>query len=241
MADGFGAYTDHFGILARIPVSTIGTLADVLTITAAEKTPDAMSRGEATNECGDVVAATWYGNTAGALYDVSNTYVLRTDSLNLNELQAGELATGIFAATIEVGTSNDGWPQITVSGKLGFAAIVSTDLATWTLPDITILGKKCAQLLDFTVDAACRMTASSLSASVDPAQVEDGEGEPVAQGVSGGLLTISADMVRVTGACAWTPAVAWEETQAPGESEGQAAYHTASAAAEQIWVRDVTP
>jgi hypothetical protein len=240
MASGFGAYTDHFGILALVPAGG-GTLADVLSITAADKTPDPMSRAEAMNECGDAVAATWYGNTASLLFDVSNTYVMKSGTMSLNELQAGEISTGIFIATIEVGTSNDGWPQITVSGKLGYLAMVHTDLGTWTLPDITILGKKCAQLLDFTVDAGCRMTASGLTATVDIAQQEDGEGEPVAHGVSGGLLTLTAELVYVTGACAWTPAVAWTETQAPGNDESQAAYNTTSAAAEQIWVRDETP
>jgi hypothetical protein len=241
MANGFGAYTDHFGILLRLAGAGPATLADVLVVTAADKTPDPMSRGEAMNDCGDPVAATWYGNTAGLLFDVTNTYVVKTGTLNLEDLQGGEVAVGVFIGNIDVGTSNDGWPQITVTGKLGAEAMVHTDLGTWTMPTIAVLGKKCAQVLDFTVDAGCRLTGSGLTATVDLAQQEDGEGEPVAHGVSGGLLTITADMVYVTAACAWTPAVAWTESQAPGDSQGQAAYGTASAAAEQIWVRDETP
>jgi hypothetical protein len=238
MANGFGAYTDHFGILARLAGAGPATLADVLEVTAADKTPDPMSRAAAMNECNDPVAATWYGNTAGLLFDASNTYVVKSGTLNLEDIQAGEVAVGVFIGNIEVGTSNDGWPQIVVSGRLGFEAIVSTKPTTWTLPDITILGKKCAQLLDFTVGATCRMTASSLNASVDPAQVEDGEGEPAAQGVSGGLLTLGVDMVYVTGLCTWTPGLDWTESQGPGNEESQAAYNTTSAEAQQIWVRD---
>jgi len=241
MASGFGAYTDHFGILLRLAGAGPATLDDVLSVTAADKTADPMSRAEAMNECNDPVAATWYGNTAGELFDISNTYVVRGGTLNLEDLQAGEVDDGVFIGNIDLGTSNDGWPQITVTGKLGAETMVHTDLGTWTLPALAILGKKCAQVIDFTTDAACRLTGSGLTATVDLAQVEDGEGEPVAHGVSGGLLTITADMVYVTGACAWTPAIAWTETQAPGESQGQAVYITTAAAAEQIWVRDVTP
>jgi hypothetical protein len=240
MADGFGAYTDHFGILAI--TSGGGTLADVLEITAASKTPDPMSRAEAANEDGDPVAATWYGNTAGELYDASNTFVCKSGSFDLSVIQGGELEAGKVVTGIEIGTSNDGWPTITVNGKIGAETIVAPSgyLNTWTLPAITITGAKRAQLLDFTVGATCALTASGLTASLDLAQQEDGEGEPVAHGISGGLLTQTAELVRVTAAPSWTKGATWEETQAPGEDQGQAAYHTASAAAEKLWSRDAS-
>jgi hypothetical protein len=105
------------------------------------------------------------------------------------------------------------------------------------MPSVVITGAKRAQPLEFTVGEGCKLTGSSLSATLDLAQQEDGLGEPVAHGISGGVLAISADLVRVSAAPSWTPAVTWTETQAPGVDEGQAAYHTASAAAEKIWVR----
>jgi hypothetical protein len=238
MADDFGALTDHFDILST--TSGAGTLGDVLTLTDSKKTPQSMSRAEAKNEDGDPIAATWYGNSAGELFDASSTFVCKTGSFSTAVLKLGELAVGEVVTGIEIGTSNDGWPEITVTGTLGTETIVapSGKLNTWTLPAITITAAKRAQLLDFTIDAACRLTASGLSAQVELAQAEDGLGEPVAHGLSGGLLTQTAELVRITGACAWTKGVTFTETQAPGADEGQAAYHTASAAAEKLLTRD---
>jgi hypothetical protein len=240
MASGFGAYTDHFGILAI--TSGEGTLADVLEITASTKTPDPMSRAEATDANGDPAAATWYGNTAGELYDASTTFVCKSGSFSTDVLQCGELTAGSVVTSIEISTSNDGWPQITVSGKLGAETIVAPSglLNTWTFPEITITGAKRAQLLGFTVGADCALTGSSLSGTIDLAQQEDGEGEPVAHGVSGGLLTQSVELVYVSDAPTWTKGGEFTETQAPGSDESQAAYLTTSAAAEAVWERDAS-
>jgi hypothetical protein len=238
MASGFGAYTDHFGILAI--TSGEGTLADVLEITGSSKTPDAQSRAEATDANGDPAAATWYGNTAGELYDASNTFVCKSGSFSTAVLKCGELTAGSVVTSIEISTSNDGWPQITVSGKLGAETIVApTGLKnTWTFPAVTVTGAKRAQLLGFTVGTDGALTGSSLSGAVDLAQQEDGEGEPVAHGVSGGLLTQTAQLVYVSGAPTWTKGASFTETQAPGSDESQASYITTSATAEAIWSRD---
>ena len=240
MADGFGAYTDHFGILAI--ASGGGTLADVLEITGSSKTPDPMSRAEATDANGDPAAATWYGNTAGTLYDASSTFVCKSGTFDLSVLQGGEITAGSVITNIELSTSNDGWPTLTVTGKIGAQTIVSPSgyENTWTMPSITITGAKRAQLLDFTVGATCALTASSITGTLEIAQQEDGEGEPVAHGISGGLLTQSADLVYVTAAPSWTKGTNFTETQAPGDDQTQAAYMTTSVAAEQIWARDAT-
>jgi hypothetical protein len=253
----FGALTDHWGILDLFIAGSEGDkLSAVLQITASSKVPDPLSRAEATGRNGDPVAATWHGNEIATpdletLYDASVTYVCKSGSFSLNRLKGGEIvaATAELAGKVitgfDIGTSNDGWPTITATGKIGARAIVAptfpaNSLNTWTLPDITITGAKRAQLLDFTVDAACELTASGLTAALELAQQEDGVGEPCAHGISGGLLTQTAELVRVTGPCAWTKGASFTETQAPGADEGQAAYHTASAAAEKIWVRDTS-
>jgi hypothetical protein len=239
----FGSLTDHFGILAI--ESGDGDLDDVFKLVASSKVPQAMSRADANNETGDPEAATWYGNSDGALFDASTTFALVTGSFSLAVLKLGEIALQKVVTGIEIGTSNDGWPQITFTGVLGTKTIVAPGgtpawLNTWTLPAITVTGYKRAQLLDFTIGAACRLTASGLSFSVELAQQEDGLGEPAAHGLSGGIATQTAELVRVTGACTWTKGATWEETQAPGADEGQAAYHTASAAAEKLLVRDAS-
>jgi hypothetical protein len=241
MANGFGAYTDHFGILAI--VDGVGTLADVLEITGSSKTPDANSMAQAVNENGDPEVATWYGNTAGELFAASSTFVCKSGDFDLALIKGGEVAAGKVIDSIQVGTSNDGWPQITVSGKLGAETIVAPTglLNTWSLPSITIYGAMRAQLLDFTIGATCALTASSLSGQLNLSQANDGEGEPAAHGISGGMLTVTANMVYITAEPSWTPGVDWTENQAPGIDESQAAYHTTSASAQQIWARDVAP
>ena len=121
------------------------------------------------------------------------------------------------------------------------AAGSALDRPEWdTENEVNETGAKRAQLLDFTIDAGSRLTGSGISATVDLAQTEDGEGEPVAHGISGGILTQTADLVRVTAAPAWTQGATWTETQTPGVDGGQAAYHTGSGAAEKILTRDAS-
>ena len=229
MADGFGAYTDHFGIAS----------ADLIVVGSSE-VPDPMSRATADDENGDHAAATWYGNTGSALKTVSTTYRLKSGTLNLNTLQVGELEAGTIADNVGVTTSNSDWPEIVLSGKTGCETVVApTGKAnTWTLPDITITGAKRAQLLGFTIGEGCALTGSGLTATIDLAQLDDGEGEPAAHGVSGAVATQTAELVRVTAAPSWTKHLLFTETQAPGEDQPQAGYHTASAAAEIILDRD---
>lgn len=236
----FGALTDHFGILAIVDGG--GTLGDKLELTASSKTPEAMSRADAPDENGDIAASTWYGNTAAALFDVSCTYTVTSGTVDTSLLFGGEVSTGIVISSIAVATTNGGWPTITVTGKLGTEAIVAPTGFTnkWTMPKFTITGAKRAQALAFTVGADCRMTDSSVEGSLDLAQAEDGLGEPAAHGISGGTLTMNVTFTTVTGAASWTLTGDWEETQAPGAEEGQAAYHTATATAELIWERDTS-
>jgi hypothetical protein len=234
----FGALTDHFGILAI--VDGAGTLGDILELIASPKTPDPMSRADAPDENGDIAASTWYGNTAGALYEASSTFTVTSGTLDTALLKLGELSTGVVVTGIDGGTDNGGWPTITVKGKLGTEAIVAPTgkLNTWTLPSWSIVGAKRAQLIDFTVDVGTRCTSSGFAASIDLAQTPDGLGEPVAHGVSGGVCTLSANIQSVTAAPAWTLAGDWTETQAPGADEAGAAYHTGTGTAEQILERD---
>ena len=234
----FGAKTDHFGILDI--ADGVGTLGDVLEIIDSSATPDAQSRADATDENGDIAAATWHGNTDGALQEASSTFVLKGASLDTAKLVAGEIEVGKIITSIEVATSNGDWPKITVSGKIGTKAVVAPPLLknTWKFPTFTITGAKRAQLLGFTVGEDCKLSDSSISGSVDIAQHEDGVGEPIMHGVSGGMLTMSANLTAIEAAASWTHPASWTETQKPGTTEGQAAYHTASVTAESVWERE---
>ena len=115
-------------------------------------------------------------------------------------------------------------------------------LNTWTIADsVLLVGAKRAQLFDFAVDAGSRLTGSTYNAAVDIANTTDGVGVVVAHGVSGGVVTQSCELTRITAAMAWTPGVTWLETQQPGANEPQANFHTTSASAEKILARDITP
>ena len=234
----FGALTDHFGILAIVDGE--GTLADVLELVDSSSTPDAQSRADAQDENGDIADAHWHGNTAGELKEVTCVFTVKKGTLNTGLLKAGEVAVGKVINSIEIAPTNSDWPKLTISGKLGTEAIVAPTgkLNTWTFPAFSVVAARRAQLFAFTIGDGCRLTGSSVSGSVDLAQTEDGAGEPIAHGVSGGMLTMSAEFVAITGACAWSVTGDWTETQVPGAAEGQAANHTGSGAAELVWERD---
>ena len=234
----FGALTDHFGILTI--VSGGGTLADVLTLTTAPLAPDAQSRANAEDENGDIAASSYFGNSDGAIKTVGNTFTVTKGDLNTALIKLGQVTAGKCIETFTLGTNNEGWPTITVGGKIGLQTMCDDFLQTFTLPSYTIKPCKRAQLIGFTIGAGCKLTSSELSASVSLAQTEDGLGEPVAHGVSGGEVTVTANFVRVTAVPSWTVSGSGlTETQKPGVDEGQAAYHTATATAAGTLTRDV--
>jgi len=226
----FGALTDHFSMATTDLILIDSKIED-----------DPLSRADAQDENGDIAAATWFGNTAKELKTVSCTYQLQSGTLDTATLRCGELAVQVFASSVGVSTSNSDWPTVEVSGKLGATTITAPTgfLNTFTLPSFTLTGTKKAQLMGFTTETGCRLTASAFSGSVDLAQTEDGLGEPAAHGVSGGAGEGTADFVGITTAPAWTVTlVGATETKAPGEAEPQAAYHTGSGAYEYILTRD---
>lgn len=230
----FGALTDHFGLAT----------ADLILVDSSSET-DALSRADAEDENGDIAASVWFGNTAKDLKSVSCSYLLKSGTLNLNILACGECTVeaaivGVIES-IEAGTENKGWPKIDVSGKLGTKAVTAPTgfKNTFKLPSLTLKGMKQAQPMGFTVEEGCRLTSSTLSASIDLAQAEDGLGEPAAHGISGGVISGSAEFVAITDAPAWVVTLPdATETQAPGVAEGQAASHTGTGTFEAILVRD---
>lgn len=221
----FGATTDHFSLVTTD-----------LVLESGSKTPIALSRADAQNEHGDIVASTWFG-APGTMFDAENTYLLKSGSLNLNTLALGLKAAGIVILKIGITTGNGEWPKIKVSGKLGALA----DWGTFTLPSITIQGKKLAQVMGFTTAEGCRLTGSAFEFSCNMPEATNGLGVPVAQAIDGATGSLSADFVGVTAAPAWTVTLSGAtETQAPGSEEPQAAYNTGSGTAEIVLTRNTT-
>jgi len=233
----FGALTDHFSLAS----------SDLILIESSESKIE-QSRADAQDENGDIAASTFYGNTTQDMREISCTYALKSGSVNINTIKLGALAASptVLRESIEVSTSNSEFPQITVSGRKNIVSVTapSGKLNTFTLPSFSVTGAMRAQPIFCTVGAGSRLTASSLSASVDVAQQDNGLGEPIAHGISGGQGTFTGDFVRVTAAPSWTIVTAGNtsfgitETQAPTVEQGQAAYHTGTGTGAFTIIRD---
>jgi hypothetical protein len=234
----FGALTDHFALASA-----------TLILVNSSETPIEQSRADAQDENGDIVASSYFGNTTQAMAEISCTYALRSGTLDIATIKLGALAASatVLRESIEVATSNSEFPQVTVTGRKNIIAITAPTgkLNTFTLPTLTLTGIKQAQLIGFTVGTGCRLTSSSIAANLELAQQDNGLGEPIAHGISGGTGTITAEFVRVTTAPSWTVAsgAPWAaagltQTQAPSLEQGQAAYHTTTASAQFTVTRD---
>jgi hypothetical protein len=239
MADQYGAFTDHFGL-----IGATGALYEKAVLVASSSTPVAKSVNRAQDANGDNAAEALAGQTAtGTLAEASCTYALSQGTVNLDTLKLGEIAANKIARTLSAVTSNSAWPQITVTGLINTIAVVAPTgkLNTYSIvDDIELTNAKRAQLLDFTVDEDCRLTGSTYTASIETAEQINGLGVIVAHGISGGVVTQSCELVAIDDVAAWTPTgVTWQETQAPGADEGAAAWHTTSASAEKLLERDV--
>lgn len=223
----FGALTDHFGLAS----------SDLVLVNSSETIVE-KSRADAMDENGDIAATTYFGNNSQDMREISCTYALKSGTLNINTIKLGATAAAptVLRESIEVSTSNSEFPQVTVSGRKNILAMTapSGKLNTFTLPSLSLAGTKYAQAIFCTAGAGCKITGTSLSANVEVAQQDNGLGEPIAHGVSGGQGTFSAEFVRITTAPSWTivttgnTAFGITETQPPGQEQGQAAYHTAS-------------
>lgn len=219
---GFGGKTDHFSMATTD-----------LILQESTKTPRKANEANALDENGDVAVTELYGNDAGTLYDASCTYLLKSGTLDLSTLLLGELETGVVVTGITVDTSNGDWPKVVATGVLGTAAFQAPTgkTASAALPAITITGGKFAQGLGFTV-ASGALNSSSLSATCDTAEANDGEGEPVAYAASFPNAEVTASGVYTAVAFTWavtTPGVGLVETQAESAEEPQAAWQTATA------------
>lgn len=229
----FGALTDHFGL----------ETAD-LVLVGSTRTPVGRSVERATDECEDNVDIATHGqNAAGDLEEISNTYKLKSGTLNINTLEIGEINANQIAATLEIATSSGDWPTLTVTGQNNTETVVALTgkKATWSIPDsVELKAMKCAQPFAFTVGEGGKLTDATYTASVEIAQATDGLGVIVAHGVHGGTLAQSATMTRITAAPSWTQEAGWEDVQDPGADEPQAGFHTASMNGEKNLERDST-
>jgi hypothetical protein len=220
---GFGKGTDYFGIPTLITNTGLKFIE-------SSTTPAPVSVEHAQDEDGNIVGQGDYeGGPAAA---VECVYHLLSGTLDLDDLYLGFVENGdadLCAVTIDVDTSNGAWPVITVGGFTGVTG--GADYPKFELPAIEITAKRQAQGLDFTVDTNCRLTSSSLSASGEFHHALDEDGDVGAMAFTGATIEISGEAVEIEGVVTWTPGETWTETQAPGASNANIAWGTASFAA----------
>jgi hypothetical protein len=238
---GFGIDTgaDIFGVIAAMQVADTSGVYKVENWT---KTPAALNSAYAVDSNGDPAAATYYGGTGGngdTAYEVSYDLKLVSGSAGINGLALGAKGSGYVMRSANVSTENGGWPTVSVSGRTAVAATDTANMGTWTLPAVSINGRKKAQAIGFTVGAGCRLQGASVEASCDEATQLDSQGVEAAYDIANGILTGNADFVEVTAAAAWTmdTTIAGTVTQAPGQGKGNTEYGTTSASYEKVLTR----
>jgi hypothetical protein len=231
----WGSRTDPFGLVA---IAAALTPAVTLKLKDPDSVPAAQAMAEQTDENGDIVAHVHYG-APSTLKDVSCTYELVSGTLDLSELELGELnsGTGLILASLGPGTSSDGWPTIAASGRIGCEAVAAPTgkLNTYHLPAISLVAAKRAQPAAFglTLGEGCVCKEVSAEFSIDIAETTDGLGVPCAHGVSGGKGTLNATVGRVTAAPSATLTLeavagehsAWGQEQPMSLSEPVAGWH----------------
>lgn len=228
---GFGKGTDYFDI------PTLITNTDLKFIESST-TPMATSVERAMDEDGIIVAEDSY--EAGPAVAIECVYDLLAGTLDLSDLYLGYQAASspkVVAVSVGITTSNGAWPRLTVSGFTGVTN--ETTMPLFYLPSISVSGLRKAQGLDFTVDAACRLTSSSLTASGEFHHALDEDGVVGAMAFTGATADISFEAVEITGVVAWTPGGTWTETQAPGAGNTNISWGTASGAATKFLAKYV--
>lgn len=223
---GFGKGTDYFDLPTELTATNLKFIESTTT-------PKPVSTEYAQDEDGiNVGIGDYEGGPADAIECV---YHLVGGTLDLSGIAIGFIAATtpkVAIVSVEVTTSNSAWPVITVSGFTGVTN--ETDYPSFSLPAITINGRRQAQGLDFTVDAACRLTSSSLSVSGEFHYALDEDGDVCGMNLTGCVAEISGEAVEISGVVAWTPDVTYTETQAPGAENANIEWGTASFSAEKF-------
>jgi hypothetical protein len=230
---GFGKGTDYFDIPTEISNTDLHLIS-------SSKTPAPQSIEHARDEDGNIAGQGDYdGGPADA---VECVYELQGGTLDTADLFLGEVdnnGTKLCAVSIDVETSNNAWPKITVSGYTGVTE--SSDYPQFYLPSVTIDGKKQAQELDFTTGADCKLNSSKMSAKGDFHHSLDEDGAVGPMAFTGATCEISAEFVEIAAAASWTLGGDWTETQAPGAENSNISWGTGNGTAMQYLEKETQP
>jgi hypothetical protein len=152
--EGFSGMVDHFGLASAS-----------LKLHSSSSAVRGKGTEHALDACGNTVEQGNYIEGAGTA--VECVYHLQDSSLNLNTLTLGVHAIDDVIESIAVSTSNGAWPEITVTGFINATGTPGGNPQgeNFTLPDITIDAKRCAQEMGFTFTGDVDLQSTTLSAS----------------------------------------------------------------------------
>ena len=182
-----GADTDYFG------------LADTnVKLQSSSKTP-AYSEGQAIDSNGDINASTIYDS---AMVEYSSTYRMASDTAlvlfdttTAVDHRLGKVASNIVLTTIDVGTSPDNRPEITMSGQA--CATADSLVEKYDPSDLEISGARKATPIGMSADTNSKVTGASASASVEIGRILDSLGAIANVDVWGGRIEATNDFVGV--------------------------------------------
>jgi hypothetical protein len=230
----FSGMIDHFGL-----ATTEGDY--ILKLHESSTTPHPKGSEDATDEDGNMVDRGYYVTGPGT--PVECVYKLVSGTLDMSDLDPLGKGTGKVIASASMNPTNGDWPTLTVTGIL-YASVPAT-LPTFTWPALTFTGTKKAQLPGFNaVGGDVRLTGATYEMAGEIHHVL-GDKDTVANiAFTGALLTVSADVIRISGAPVVTPTAEGpiedaEVTQAAGGTAGITSWTTGTFGAELHLTPDV--
>lgn len=216
----------------------IGLAGTDLKLMSGKSTPAGVTTVDVQDADGNMAEQGSYASGPGPVLEC--VYELQSSTLNLNTLKLGPIGTKATATKciyeIEVNPTNGAWPKLTARA-MTISAGQGTDMPTFTLPSVTISGKKQAQAMLFTIGSDCRLTSATLKVGGTISHTLAGTAVN-AIAFTGATLEVTGQATEVEGAVTWTPDVSLTETQPPGAENANTAWGTTSFSARAIIVPD---
>lgn len=213
---GYGVGTNHFDLDDGVAA---------LEFVGSSTTPHPKGEVEVTDEDGNLAGIGYHDGGPGT--EVECVYKLKSDTLNLNTLKLGPLAGNTEVITeITVETSNDDWPTITARGNISVTD--GANMPKFTLPAITLNGKRQAQTMLFSIGATGRLTGSTLTATGEIHHLIGEDTTVAAMWFTGAKVEITGDAVEISGAVTWTPDAGYQQIQAPTAEKENIGWGTSS-------------
>jgi len=221
--EGFSGMDDHFDLASTN-----------LKIHGSSKSPHPKGVEDALDADGNLDERGYYIGGPGTPAEC--TYHLVSGTLNLNTFKVGRNTNDIIES-ISVTTSNGAWPEITVSGVIGVSPAPVGD--AFTLPSITIDGKKKAQALGVTIAGADLMiTGATLTAEGSIEHVLADADTIGGTAFSGSGVTATATyLAKGAAGSASTTLPDGVVTQAPATTGGITSWSEATAEAQGVLVK----